>query len=317
MRFAALAAFVSLPAIGCSAAVADEPDQAPVGDSPSAVESGVTEGSVTVERTVTLASSAAGQAVRTHVSARFMRVRGGIDHDAAEQMVASPFRLPADAPLGCSWMTVEPGPMGQAEGTVELLDVGDIVLHVDSTATQLAARAFPDVGDIVSGVVYTSRDHSADLPLGGSYLIETTGSDVMERFSMRVDAPRAPAAVRLGEQPVESDDLEVATDHPLTVSWEPIDAAPSDRIYLDVLPLEADGGAALRCVFEDDGRGVVPARFVRWDPGVELEVAVHRYRRTELGAADMTSGEELADVGVDGAVVDFDFALTARATARR
>src|SRR6202041_1916014 len=61
-------------------------------------------------------------------------------------------------------------------GSIELIDVGDVTLRAGADAMPLAARAFPDVGELVSGVFYTSRDTASELPAGPTYTVEGTGS---------------------------------------------------------------------------------------------------------------------------------------------
>ena len=63
-----------------------------------------------------------------------------------------------------------------------------------------------------------------------------------------------------------------------------------------------DGGAgAFRCVFEDDGSAIVPATYLAFAPGTELDVIAHRLRETTVKLP-----------GVDEAVVEFDYAVLAR-----
>jgi hypothetical protein len=156
------------------------------------------------------------------------------------------------------------------------------------------------VGDLVSGVVYTSRDPSAQLPEGGSYLIETTGSALMDGFFIQVDAPSAPQGLRLAGMVADGvDEAVVAAAQPLVIGWEA--GVTSDRILLEVLPVDDGGAGAFRCVFEDDGSATVPATYLAYAPGTELDVIAHRLRETTVKLP-----------GVDEAVVEFDYAVLAR-----
>jgi hypothetical protein len=298
MRLAALVSL--LLATGCSAAV--------VGDGPGEdvdpTEANA-QGALVVERV------AAGQELSTHVSARFVRVRGGIDHQTAEQVVGSASGLAPDAALGCAWQdgSTEEVPTGVSDGSIELLDVGDIVLRAGTTVMPLAARAFPDVGDLISGVVYTSRDDSTDLPAAGSYAIDVAGSPFIEGFSLQVEAPSAPTGVQLAQlgveaQPFDAAELELTPGEDLNITWESDNQ--DDRIYVELSPGDAGSrgsaprgsGATLRCVFDDVGGALVPAAMMNFSPSSEIDITVHRYRSTQF----------------DAAVVDFDFGVATRVT---
>jgi hypothetical protein len=308
MRSLFLAASLIL-ATGCSVAVVDEAG----GEPDDNVQASSSQGNVAVDRVVALDDGAVS---RTHVSARFVRVSGGIDQRAAERVVgtarSSDGRLVHDAPTGCSWQETPAPGAPPATGSIELLDVGDIVVRAGSRSLPLAARAFPDVGDLVSGVVYTSRDHSSELPDAVTYSIDTSGSPFVESFSAEVEAPATPVRVylsqpRLGLErlPLDADELAFAPGEELTIAWEPGSATAGDRIYLDLASVDEDG-ALLRCVFEDDGEGVVPAHLTSFASGVDVDVALHRHRRVSA-ALKRRAG------GIDEAVVDFDFAVAARA----
>lgn len=300
MRSLVLGASLLL-ATGCTVAVVDE------GTAADEDETTTAQGNVSVERVVALGEGTVG---RTHVSARFVRVSGGIDQRTAERVVGSA-RLEQDARGGCSWQQAPVASTPDAEGSIELLDVGEIVVRAGARALPLAARAFPDVGDLVSGVVYTSRDHSSELPEASTYSIETSGSPLVAGFSVQVDAPSTPAGVfvsqpslvRLGIErlPLEAE-FTIESGEELVVGWDAGRPSLGDRIYLDLVA--AEQGQRLRCVFEDDGEGVVPAQLNGFASGAEIDIALHRYRRAMVRRA---SGV------IDEAVVDFDFAVAARA----
>lgn len=292
--WAGFAAWLVVPALGCSATVADDEGQA---------RSASTQAAVTVERSVDVSDGTSAPAVRTRVLARFVQVSGGIDHDFAERVVGSPRDLP---PAGsCEWRSangLKPIPDVAADGAIDLLDVGDVVLHAGDSSLPLAPRAFPDVGDLVSGIVYSSRDDTTPLPADEPYEIETTGSDFSDAFRLSIDAPPAPADVRLAGAELADAELVLPWSGPLGLSWT-AGADAGDQIVVELLPLGADDDqpTAIRCVFDDRGRATVPEAFVAWAEEVdELEVAVHRIRRVILQAPE-----------IDEAVVEFDFAVAA------
>ncbi|MBI4705748.1 MAG: hypothetical protein HY744_32040 [Deltaproteobacteria bacterium] len=292
-----------LAVAGCTATVVEEGD----GGESAALAA---QGSVAVERIEAVFGGASQ--VRARVSAHFMRV-GGLAQDVAERVLGSPLELPAGGT--CAWRE-PPGaaqvpPPEAAAGSIELLDVGDMVLRAGASTTPLAARAFPDVGEIVSGVVYTSRDDSAELPVGTTYLFETSGSALVEGFSMQLEAPDAPEGLGVAGRPVAGDVPSVGAGQPVALRWTAGRPAAGDRIYVDVTGVERGAEArglvpaqerTLRCSFEDGGAAELPARFAVWPAAQEIEIAVHRWRRLVLKPS-----------AIDSAVVDFDFAVTVRA----
>jgi hypothetical protein len=294
-------------AAGCSAPVVD----APVEDD--ARTSQAIHGAVGVERVFSLT---AGQvSLRTRVSARFLRARGGIDLSTAEELVSSPTRLADASPRalqpsrGCSWIDgnhgFAPARAKDRKGTVELVDVGEVTLRTGAASVALAQRAFPDVGDVVSGVVYTSRDDKSDLPVGTGYSVETTGSARVPGLRAQLDAPVAPAPVAIGgvELSGPAGRLELSSSEPLALTWEAGASASRDRIVVDIA---TDAGKRLRCAFDDRGGATIAANYLSPFEGSEVEISVHRHRHERVTAN-----------GIDGAVIDFDFAVATRATVTR
>ena len=138
---------------------------------------------------------------------------------------------------------------------IELLDVGEVTVVARDTgraATMpLATRAFADVGDLVSGVFYTSRDNGADLP-GGDYRIVASGSQDVERFDVGAEAPDALDEVRVDDDPL-APGLSLEAGEPITLTWD----VPEDGARAS-----AHGGQRRRCVRPrgrrrsgDSGRG--------------------------------------------------------------
>ena len=153
-----LVATVVAVAAGCSAPVVDD-----VADASGAM----TEGVVLVERTVAIDG-----AVQTNVSAKFMRLSTPADPDLAERVVGSKLDQPSvGACRRLATETVIRKTRALNFGTIELIDVGDVTLRIGAAAMPLAARAFPDVGDLVSGMFYTSRDATSDLPAAATYTL--------------------------------------------------------------------------------------------------------------------------------------------------
>ena len=289
---------LALLGAGCSAPVVDD-----VADASSAL----TEGVVLVERVV-----ASDGATQTNISAKFMRLSVASDAEMAERVVGSRLDLPR---LG-TCMRLSAGGAGEQAaslaslGPIELVDVGDVTMRVKAPApisgpapvVPLALRAFPDVGDIVSGVFYMSPDAASDLPAGEAYVVDASGSSVIDHFSIEADAPSAPEEVRVGGVLLtEGVTLEDGVSAP--VRWRSGDSARGDLVFIDV---SGPSGATVRCAFKDAGEGLVPGALLRSPPlggnGATATLALHRVRRRgfALGLAGLDAGEIRFDLSVVG-----------------
>jgi hypothetical protein len=287
---------LALLGAGCSAPVVDD-----VADASSAL----TEGVVLVERVV-----ASDGTTQTNISAKFMRLSVASDAEMAERVVGSRLDLPR---LG-TCMRLPAGGSGEKAaslaslGPIELVDVGDVTMRVKAPTSgpapivPLALRAFPDVGDIVSGVFYTSPDAASDLPAGEAYVVDASGSAVIDRFSIEADAPSAPEDVRVGGVLLtEGITLEDGASAP--VRWRSGDSARGDLVFIDV---SGPSGAAVRCAFKDAGEALVPGALLRSSPlggnGATATFALHRVRRRGFapGLAGLDAGEIRFDLSVVG-----------------
>jgi hypothetical protein len=294
-----------LVATGCAAPILDEDeDLADAGES-------ITQGIVLVERVVSSAESAAEPgAALTSVSAKFMRLSGASDPERVERVVGTRLDLPASLP-GCLLLGDEEETSLEGLGRVTLLDAGDeVTLTAQGQAIPLDRRAFPDVGGAVFGQFYTSRDATMQLPAPAQYVLQSSGSAEMDRLTLTIDGPAAPADVRVGDRDLSAAlELEAGTD--ATVRWRVgSDSSPGDLVYVDVA---SSSGAVLRCAFPDGGEGVLPGAMLGTvlgqapsDPGLRLErldvsVAVHRVREAGLAeAGGLDGGEMRFDLGVVG-----------------
>lgn len=283
--------FAALVAAGCSAPVVDDTADA---------SGALTEGIVQVERSV-----GSDGATQSNVSAKFMRLGASADLDLAERIVGTRLELPSVGECMSlpSVDVAEKTASFASLGPIDLVDVGDVTVRVRAAAQEsapsmpLAARAFPDVGDLVSGVFYTSRDAESDLPAGAVYALESTGSSQVDRFSIEAEAPASPDDVRVGDTPLR-DGVTLVEGVPALVQW----SAGRARGDLVVIDMRGAGRSAMRCAFNDEGRAVLPAQ-AQSGAG---SITFHRIRRRafEVGRAP----------GVDVGEVRFDLSVVGRAT---
>jgi hypothetical protein len=280
---------LSLVAVGCSTAV-------PEGEDVADATSGITEGVVLVER----AASTDGT-IQTNVSAKFMRLSAPVDTDLAERVVGSKLDLPAvgTCRVGTAAQKKVRSNGRPALGPIELLDVGDLSLVAGTSRLSLGARAFPDVGELVSGMFYTSPDGAAELPAAGTFTVEGTGSGPVDRFAVEIEAPTAPDDVHVGGAPLN--DAVVDTRLPTPIEWN---AQPrGDQVVVDIT---VASGASVQCAFTDSGKATLPSWVISEKtlgrfPSVGT-VRVHRLRQRTFAAAGIDAGELRFDLSVSGHV---------------
>jgi hypothetical protein len=286
---------------GCSVAVADDGDRAGASGDP------VTRGDVAVQRVVTVADGVDEPDVVSRVSARFLLLSAGLDDGWVAMLVDGDKALPS---LGtCSFPSSappEPLPPSSPDSSIELLDVGDVMIHAGPSTMPLAARAFPDVGDLVSGVVYTSRDASAELPPGVPYLLETTGSPLVRGFRMALDPPGELDDLTLDGELLRGGDPQVTAADEMVLTWTRDEARNGgDLILVELTPVQEQEAAAatpLRCLYPDSGDARLPAlQTMVGTVGDQVDISVHRLRRIVAVLPE-----------IDETAVEFDFAVTAR-----
>ncbi|WP_441290571.1 hypothetical protein ACSRUE_08465 [Sorangium sp. KYC3313] len=301
--------------VGCSAPVAGDATE---------INGVVTQGVVRVERAINLSRDAAltatpgeldeaappsagteGAGAVTNVLAKFMRLSSAMDPELAEGAVGKPFVLPSAG----SCMVLSPAADDEASSfsslsPIELLDAGDVTMKTESTEMPLAARAFPDVGALVFGVFYTSRDATSDLPAPARYVFESSGSGQLDRFAFEADAPAGPEEVRIGDAEL-ADGVDLDAGVGALVQWRTDEGSEAGRardiIYVDVTSAH---GATVRCAFKDTGRGVIPGSLL--DPSTlgplpaDATLAVHRTRQVPFNTSGIDLGEVRFDLSVNG-----------------
>jgi hypothetical protein len=168
---------------------------------------------------------------------------------------------------------------------VQLVDVGNLAVDADGVTTTLAPRAFPTVTDLVSGVVYTTRDRDAQqLPPARSYRVSASGGS-LGPFSAQAEAPAELEGITIHGLPL--DQLETLSSRtPMDLAW--LAGQSGDVVYVEV---GGEGGQqALLCAFRDDaGAAVVPAGLLPSSGTGKL--GVHRLRITKFASEGLTHAE--------------------------
>jgi hypothetical protein len=246
-----------------------------------------------VERTAA-AGDPTGSA-RAHASAYFLRLQAAADPTLAARLVGAMNVLPAVGQCeAVGVLSEQPMPLATL-GPVDLVDVGEIALEASSVRATFAARAFPDVADLVSGVVYTTRDLVADpLPDHGRYTFRIAGSTTIQPLILEANAPGPAGDVWVAGAPLRRDVLAVPRGD-LSIRWDP--AAGADQVYIELASTEDGPLDRVRCAFANDGLAVIAASAL--PKAASQSISIHLVRR-----------EGVAAPGLDGGWIRFDLATS-------
>lgn len=278
---AALSAAVG--AFGCSGTVVSASD----------ASTSSTQAMLSVDRTVA-AGDPSGSA-RAHASAYFLRLQAGADPNLAARLVGATHVLPAVGQCETVGVLSDQAMPLATLGPVDLVDVGEVALEASSIRATFAARAFPDVADLVAGVVYTTRDLAADpLPDHGTYRFRIAGSASIPPVTLEALAPGPARDLLVAGLPLLGEPLAVRRGD-LPVRWEP--AVGTDLVYIELASMEDGPLDRVRCTFANDGQAVIAASAL--PRAASQSISIHLVRR-----------EGIVAPGLDGGWIRFDLATS-------
>jgi hypothetical protein len=255
-------------------------------------DTGSTHALITVERSTT---PGALDAPRAQAFAGFVRTPPEVDPNLVMRLAGLGLDLP---PIGqCAEVSRDrDGSVPLRPLTrVDFLDAGDVSIRASNAASTLAPRAFPAVTDLISGVVYTTRDRAADpLPAATRYTVSAEGG-ALGAFSVGVDAPPELEGVQVEGAPLGSLPA-LSTAHPLVLSWA--SGAARDLVYAEL----STSDRVVRCTLRDDaGGGSIPqGSLAGTGPG---RFALHRVRTTPFSGSGIAVGEVRFDFQESASVV--------------
>jgi hypothetical protein len=256
-------------------------------------ETGSTHALVSVERSTNLADDQS----RGGALAGFVRMPAHVDARGLMTLVGLGLDLPEPGHCAAPSDQKRTQPLSGLSD-IELLDAGHVALHAAGLRTTLAPRAFPTVTDSIAGVMYTTRDRSADsLPAAARYQMQIAGGTDVASVSLDAVAPPVVEGATIGGIPLAEVES-ISIKQPIDLTWS-IGAA-SDLLYVQLVA--RDGAITSVCSFKDEiGAATVPPHaFAGLGPGY---VALHRVR-----VQDFRGG------GIDQGQLRFDFELTSNVT---
>jgi hypothetical protein len=183
-------------------------------------------------------------------------------------------------------------------GPVDLVDVGAVALEASNVRATFATRAFPDVADLVSGVVYTTRDLVADpLPDRGTYSFRIAGSNTIPAATLEATAPGPAGDLFVAGVPLRSDVLALRRGD-LQIQWEP--AAGTELVYVELASMEDGPLDRVRCTFANDGKGVIAMSAL--PRAATQSISIHLVRREGIAAPGLDGGWIRFDLATSGAL---------------
>lgn len=240
---------------------------------------GTTQALITVERRQTVGASAS----QAEAFASFVRTPPEVDPSLVTRVTGLDLGLPELGECAAGSAGRDGSAALSPLRRLELLDAGDVAFETTSGRVELARRAFPAVTDLMAGVVYTTRDQSAELPAASSYALSVGGSGELAAFELRAEAPPALESLALDGQPLAPG---VRLEKDARLSWAP--GGDRDLVYVTVSSSEL--GSTTICTFRDStGHGLIPARSL--PPSGPGQLSVHRLRSVTLAVPTLGGGE--------------------------
>jgi hypothetical protein len=270
-------------ALGCSGTVVSSSD----------ASTSSTQAILSVDRNAAAGDPSAS--ARAHASAYFLRLQAGADPNLAARLVGATDVLPAIGQCEAVGVLNDQAMPLATLGPVDLVDVGQVALEASTIRATFAARAFPDVADLVAGVVYTTRDLTADpLPDQGTYKFKIAGSNAVPPMTLEALAPGPARELSVAGLPLRGETLVLGRGD-LAVRWEP--AASTDQVYIELASTEDGPLDRVRCSFANDGQATISASAL---PRAAMQsISIHLVRR-----------EGIAAPGLDGGWIRFDLATS-------
>src|SRR5262245_49963859 len=271
-------------ALGCSGTVVSSSD----------ASTSSTQAMLSVDRTAA-AGDPTGSA-RAHASAYFLRLQASADPNLAARLVGATDVLPAVGQCeAVGVLSDQPMPLATL-GPVDLVDVGQVALEASNIRATFAPRAFPDVADLVAGVVYTTRDLTADpLPDHGTYTFRIAGSNAVAPVTLEALAPGPAREISVAGLPLRNETLVVARGD-LAVRWEP--AVGTDQVYIELASTEDGPLDRVRCSFANDGQAIISASAL---PRAAMQsISIHLVRREGVAAPGLEGGWIRFDLATSG-----------------
>jgi hypothetical protein len=178
------------------------------------------------------------------------------------------------------------------DGSVDLLDAGELTLRTDEDAEPIPNWSFPSVYGVVAGVLYGRGDLSLSFAPGRAYRVVSNGSAALGAFEVVVVAPDVFEAVAIGEVEAGVEPVVLDASQPIELRWEP--GQGTDEVVIEISYSLFGGEQRITCRSHDDGLEELPRELVAplWAPGVgDARLTFYRVARVAFGAEGLDEAE--------------------------
>ena len=232
-----------------------------------------------------------------HIGARFVQF-SGLPADALPDLLGTP-HVPG-ATTGCAERAEATLDAEATHAEARLLDVGTIDVRVGEQALQLEPRRFPDLWNVVSGVIYATVGELT----GDSWHFSAPGNAAsrMAGFDLDARAPEGLAGLSVADQAFAPGAAISIPRHAFSVRWARGDQ--DDGFIVTFEPGGAtDQASVIACAAHDDGSLEVDANWAERIAGLSgsgTVITAHRVRARSFTHAQSDSAVVVFDLSVRG-----------------
>lgn len=236
-----------------------------------------------------------GDAVVLTSTAQFVRY-SAMDREQVARLLALPLHPERDLPAldRCQVydlsvdVVAEEALESEENGSVELLEAGDLSIQTEERTVTLSPRHFPWLLPFISGVVYGEAQSSAVEKVSG-VKASAAGGGAVGSFTAQVASPELPRLLQVGAaEPAPL--VNIASGQPLALRWATAASGGADVTYTELRFTRGKRDMALRCRVRDDGAFELPAASLSELTG-KMSLEVVRLRRSFFDTAGLESGE--------------------------
>jgi hypothetical protein len=236
-----------------------------------------------------------GQNMLLSTGAQFVRY-SAMNRDQVARLLALPLDPDRDLPPPdrCKLydlsvdLAAAPAAEGEDQGSVELLEAGDLEVQTVGRAVTLAPKHFPGLLPFISGVVYGEAEATL-VETVGKVRASTTGGEAVGPFAAQLSSPELPRLIQIGTGG-PGQGLALARDRDLPLRWQVSPDPAGDVVYVELRFGRGGRDLAVRCQPRDDGAFEIPQAMLS-DVSGRVTVELARLRRTFFSATGLDQGE--------------------------
>lgn len=191
-------------------------------------------------------------------------------------------------------------PISDVDFSLQLLDAGRLSLDVQGQTHTVLAKRFPDIFNLISGVIYGEEKHTiseSEFPAGKELRITLRANGGQDVGSFELDLHPLPQFGKLfigSHDSVESAPV-ISRRADLKVRWEKSPRQEGDLVILELRAAPGKSESLLRCQYKGTTVAVIPSRLLQSLSSSETRsrLTAKRFHRQTFNATGIDSGEVL------------------------